>query len=57
MPGKQANTDIRCRVESCAFHLGEQDYCSLSAIQVEPCPNCSSGKAESESCCGSYRRR
>ena len=55
MSQKKPNTDIRCRVTSCAFHCGDQEYCSLNAIQVEPCSNCCTGKASDESMCGSYR--
>ena len=55
MSQKKPNTDIRCRVHSCAYHCGEQEYCSLNAIQVEPCRDCCSGKAADESMCGSYR--
>ena len=55
MSQKKPNTDIRCRVTSCAFHCGDQEYCSLNSIQVEPCQDCCSGKASEESMCGSYR--
>lgn len=55
MSQKQANTNIRCRVESCDFHCDGQDYCSLSCIQVEPSANCHSGKACDESMCASYK--
>jgi len=57
MGQKEPNTDIRCRVESCSFHCGDRDYCSLSSIQVEPCQDCHSGKAADESMCGSYRKK
>ena len=57
MSQKKPNTDIRCRVHSCAYHCGEQEYCSLNAIQVEPCRDCCSGKAADESMCGSYRAK
>lgn len=56
MSRKEANTDIRCSVESCAFHCGEQNYCSLRSIHVEACPNCASGHAQDESMCGSYKK-
>ena len=55
MSKKEANTDIRCSVESCAYHCGEQDYCSLRSIHVDACPNGSTGKPEDESMCGSYK--
>ncbi len=57
MDRKAPNPSIRCRVDSCEWHCGEQEYCSLQAIQVEPCPNCVDGKPEDESMCGSYRHR
>lgn len=55
MSQKKPNTSIRCRVASCAFNCGEDEYCSLQAIQVEPCVECHSGKSSEESMCGSYR--
>ena len=45
MSMKQANKNIRCRVHSCNYHCEDQDFCSLSSIQVEPCANCHDGKA------------
>lgn len=57
MSQKKPNTDIRCRVSSCAFNCGEEEYCSLNAIQVEPCKGGCSGKACDESMCGSYRSK
>ena len=56
MSRKEANTDIRCKVESCQYHCGEQDYCSLRSIHVDACPNCGSGNKEDESMCGSYKQ-
>ena len=56
MSQKQANTDIRCRVTSCAFHCENKDYCSLGSIQVEPCPCAHCGTPADESCCGSYKQ-
>ena len=55
MPQKKPNTSIRCRVSGCAYHCGDREYCSLQAIQVEPCPNCDNGVDRDESMCGSYR--
>lgn len=55
MSQKKPNIDISCRVTSCAFHCGDSEYCSLSAIHVEPCPDCCTGNASGESMCGSYR--
>ena len=57
MSQKTPNTGIRCRVSSCAFNCGDQEYCSLNSIQVEPCKDCCNGKASDESMCGSYRCR
>ena len=55
MSQKIPNTSIRCRVASCAYHCGDREYCSLQAIQVEPCPGCDSAAKSDESMCGSYR--
>ena len=55
MSQKQANPHIRCGVVSCNYHCDNENYCSLSSIQVEPCANCHSGKAGAESMCASYR--
>ncbi len=55
MARKEANTDIRCSVESCAFHCGEQNYCSLRNIRVEACPGGGTGDCADESMCGSYK--
>ena len=57
MSQKQANPDIRCRVESCEYHCGEKDFCSLNCIQVEPCHCKTTGNAADETSCGSYRHR
>ena len=51
------NTSIHCRVSSCEYHCGDEEYCSLRAIRVEPCEFCASGKPDDESMCGSYSRR
>ncbi len=58
MSQKNPNPCIRCRVSSCAYHCGGDDYCSLQAIQVEPCEggDCNTGRKADESMCGSYRR-
>ncbi len=55
MAKKECNVDIRCNVTSCAHHCDGQDYCSLRSIHVEACPNCSGGRPEDESMCGSYK--
>lgn len=51
------NPSIRCGVSSCAYNCGEEAYCSLQAIRVEPCEGCESGNPADESMCGSYRRK
>ena len=57
MSQKKPNTSIHCRVSSCEYHCGNEEYCSLRAIRVEPCEFCASGKPDDESMCGSYSRR
>ena len=57
MSQKKPNSSIRCHVESCGYHCGDEPYCSLKAIHVEPCPECASGKPADESMCGSYNRK
>ncbi len=47
---------IYCKVESCAHH-DRNGICELESIEIKPCNNCCSGKAEDESCCGSYNMR
>ena len=54
---KNPNNNIRCRVKSCEYHCGDKDYCSLNAIQVEPCSGGASGSPEDESMCGSYHNK
>lgn len=50
------NKSIQCGVCSCEYH-DQSDYCCLNKIRVEAVPGQSSGKAEDESMCGSYRCR
>ena len=57
MSQSNPNPCIRCRVSSCAYHCDDDQYCSLRAIQVEPCGECESGKPSDESMCGSYRHK
>lgn len=33
----QVNHNIRCSVSNCAFHAGNQDYCTLREIKVGCC--------------------
>ena len=51
------NQTIGCTVASCKYHVRENNVCSLKQIIVEPCPGCSSGTAQDESMCGSYKCR
>lgn len=53
MKGKQT---INCSIQSCK-HYESGDYCNLSAIQVAPCSNMSTGIAEDESMCASYESK
>ena len=57
MSHKEANPCIRCRVHSCTYHCEDQERCSLGAIQVDPCTDCSSGKPSDESMCASYKHK
>lgn len=56
MSQKNPNPSIRCHVSSCAFNCGEDAYCSLKAIQVEPCEDHGSASKADASMCGSYRK-
>ena len=31
---KTPNNSIKCSVNSCAYHCGEQNYCTLNEIKV-----------------------
>jgi len=55
MSQKNPNPSIRCHVSNCAYHCGKDAYCSLQAIQVEPCGGHKSGSRADESMCGSFR--
>lgn len=57
MSQMKPNTSIHCRVESCEYHCGDKEFCSLQAIRVEPCKGCASGLPADESMCGSYSRK
>lgn len=52
----EPNQHIQCGVCSCSYH-DKSNFCSLSKISVEPIPGASTGKADDESKCGSYRCR
>ena len=49
----QINHNIQCSVNTCAYHAGAQDYCTLSAIRVGCC------EAQPKSCdcteCASFQ--
>ena len=34
---KTPNNSIRCSVNRCAYHCGEQNYCTLNEIKVGCC--------------------
>ncbi len=55
MSENSSHQKIRCTVESCAFNNCDARMCELHQIEVNACPGCSSGKAEDESMCGSYK--
>ena len=57
MSKKQANMSIRCRVDSCSYHCDSENYCSLNAIQVDPCQDCHTGNPAGESMCASYKQK
>ncbi len=52
---EQINHNIQCSVNTCAYHAGAQDYCTLSAIRVGCC------EAQPKSCdcteCASFKMR
>ena len=45
---------INCTVESCKYNDCDKSLCELKQIEVQACPDCSTGKAQDESMCGSY---
>lgn len=45
---------INCTVESCKYNDYNRNICELNQIHVQACTNCSKGKPEDESMCGSY---
>ena len=48
---KTPNNSIKCSVNSCAYHCGEQNYCTLNEIKVGCCDsnvtNCASTECAS----------
>lgn len=55
MEDNKGNQKIHCDVKSCMYNDMHQNLCELEAINVSPCMNCCSGKAEDESMCASYK--
>lgn len=53
----EKNQKINCTVESCLYNDCNKNLCELKQIEVQACLNCSTGKPEDESMCGSYRCR
>ena len=49
MDNKTCNTSIRCSVDTCAYHSGAQNCCSLDSIKVGCC-DCSPTKCEGTEC-------
>ena len=43
---KTCNTSIRCSVDTCAYHSGAQNCCSLNSIKV----GCAPTKCEGTEC-------
>ena len=52
---KTCNTSIKCSVDTCAYHSGAQNCCSLDSIKVGCC-DCSPTKCEGTEC-ASFKRR
>lgn len=57
---EQINHSIACTVKNCAYHAGNQGYCTLSSIKVGSCApevtqcdntECASFKAGRSKCC------
>lgn len=48
---------INCTVGSCEYNNQKTQKCELADIIVTPCKDCSNGKPEDESMCGSYRSK
>lgn len=49
------NQKINCTVGSCIYNNDDTNLCELKQIEVSPCCDCSTGKPEDESMCGSYK--
>ena len=49
MDNKTCNTSIKCSVDTCAYHSGTQNCCSLESIKVGCC-DCSPTKCEGTEC-------
>lgn len=48
---------INCNVDTCAYNDTQAYACTLSAINVKPCCDNHTGKAEEETNCGSYKAK
>lgn len=57
---EKINDNIQCNVNTCTYHAGAQDYCTLGTIKVgccdpQPkscdCTECASFKAKKGVCC------
>ena len=51
----ERNQKINCTVESCRYNNCNYNLCNLEQIDVKACSNCSTGEADTESMCGSYK--
>ena len=50
---KTPNNSIRCSVNRCAYHCGEQNYCTLNEIKVGCCDTTVTNCANTE--CASFQ--
>ena len=53
----ESNQKINCYVVSCRYNDVNSKQCELNQIDVKACPGCSTGIAEDESMCGSYKNK
>ncbi len=37
MKNKNSNPSIKCSVTQCAYHCGDEDYCSLDKVKISRC--------------------
>ena len=50
----QEKQTINCTVESCIYHNGKEEKCTLKSIEVKPKQNVQTKKPD-ESMCASYK--